>query len=337
MQTAMFFEKIEDSHVRCLLCPHACRLERGETGKCRVRVNLNGSLATANYGLVTAMAMDPIEKKPLYHFFPGKEILSVGTFGCNLRCPFCQNWSITHGDPPKKKITPDYLVSLAEAAKPDGTCVGIAYTYSEPLVWYEFVRDTAALAAARNLKNVLVTNGMVQEAPLIELLKYIDAMNIDIKGFSARSYQKRLGGSLQTVLNTAKTASQRGCHVEITTLIVPGLNDREEEIGELTTWIADNLGADVPLHLSRYFPNYQMTADPTPLEVMEMARDLARKKLNYVYLGNTNLPGAADTYCPNCQAKLIDRQGYRVILAGFDGRTCRRCGYKVWGHTCQKS
>ncbi|MEW6660940.1 MAG: AmmeMemoRadiSam system radical SAM enzyme [Bacillota bacterium] len=329
MQKARYFEKTEGSHVKCLLCPHACRLGTGETGKCRVRTNLDGSLLTANYGLVTAIAMDPIEKKPLYHFFPGKEILSVGTFGCNLRCPFCQNWSIAHGTPPGRKITAEYLVSAAQAAQEDGSCVGIAYTYSEPLVWYEFVKDTAVLAAAKGLKNVLVTNGMIQPAPLIELLENIDAMNIDIKGFAAQFYKKHLGGSLKTVLNTAKTASQGGCHVEITTLIVPGLNDRKEDIRGLTGWIADNLGPDVPLHLSRYFPNYQMTADPTPLKVMEMARDLALEKLNYVYLGNTHLPGARNTYCPSCKAKLIDRQGYRVVLAGLEGRTCRRCGYQM--------
>jgi pyruvate formate lyase activating enzyme len=327
VQQASFFEQAATSQVKCLLCPHACRLEAGKAGKCRVRINLEGTLIAQNYGLVTAMAMDPIEKKPLYHFFPGREILSVGTFGCNLHCPFCQNWSIAHGDPPAKKITPQYLVSLARAAQADGSCVGIAYTYSEPIVWYEFVRDTAILARAAGLKNVLVTNGMINEAPLLELLDSVDAMNIDIKGISNQFYQAHLGGVLKTVLTTVKTAYRQGCHVEITNLIVPGLNDKLEEIEKLASWIRDNLDADVPLHLSRYFPSYQMTRDPTPLEVMEMARDVAKERLNFVYLGNTNLPGARNTYCPNCQTKLIDRQGYRVILAGVKGKTCCRCGY----------
>ncbi len=325
MHKAMFWKKAEEQRVQCILCPQKCLIAPERRGFCKVRVNEEGSLYSVNYGKCSSYGFDPIEKKPLYHFLPGSSIFSVGTFGCNFRCGFCQNWSIAHGDPDTVVVTPEKLVETA--ANNDEKSVGIAYTYSEPLMWYEFVYDTAKKVRAAGMKNVLVTNGFINPEPLKEILPLIDAMNIDVKGFSDSYYNEACVGELHPVLETVELASSH-CHVEITTLLVTGLNDSRDEISQLVDWLA-GVNPEIPLHFSRYFPNYQMELPPTPVSTMEMAREIALEKLSYVYLGNLRGTDASNTYCPQCKQLLIDRSGYRAALVGMKGDTCSKCGRKI--------
>lgn len=286
MRGAMYWIIIDKDikEVQCLLCPHSCRIPQGEIGLCRVRKNEDGALVITNYGMVTGIALDPIEKKPLHRYAPGKNILSLGTFGCNLACGFCQNWHIAHGEaPPAKYLSPQEAVDKAKESVPYGN-IGLAFTYSEPLMWYEYVLDTAILAKEAGLKNVLVTNGYINTKPLKELLPYIDAVNLDIKAYTNGFYNDVCKGKLQPVLESAKLFAEH-CHLEITTLIIPTLNDSEEEIRDLASWIAD-LDPDITLHLSRYFPNYKMNLPPTPKETLYKIKDVASEHLSNVYLGN---------------------------------------------------
>lgn len=283
MQEAKYYKKLDNELVWCHLCPQNCKIKPGRKGICRARQNQEGVLYTLNYGKLTSWGIDPIEKKPLYRFYPGSLIFSVGTFGCNFRCGFCQNWEIAHGDPPTREVTAEELVEIALDAKRSGS-IGIAYTYSEPMIWYEFVYDTAKRAQQEGLKNVLVTNGFVQKEPFMELLPFIDAMNIDVKAFTDEFYRKTCGGQLDPVLRTVELA-HKSCHVEITTLVVPGMNDSEEEISSLVDWIA-SLDPSIPLHLSRYFPRYKFDLPPTPVATLKRAKEIALEKLKYVYLGN---------------------------------------------------
>lgn len=325
MPEAMYYVKLPGEKVECRLCPHNCVIAPGGRGICRVRENREGNLFTRNYGRCSSLALDPIEKKPLYHFYPGSLILSAGTVGCNFRCEFCQNWEIAQEEPPTAIITPEELVQKAKEAN----SLGIAYTYSEPLVWFEFVLATAKLAREEGLKNVMVTNGFVKPEPLNELLPWIDAWNIDVKGFSPEFYRKIVHGSYQPVLRTAAAAVQAGGHVEITTLLVTGLNDDPDELAELVHWVTGELGVDTPLHFSRYYPRYRLQAPPTPLATMRRAWEMARQHLHYVYLGNVTDPEANNTYCPVCSELVIKRTGYRVYLPGLEGSTCRACGSKL--------
>lgn len=327
MREAMFYERDGSGKTFCRLCPKLCNIREGKTGFCRVRKNEEGTLYTLNFGKCTAVAVDPIEKKPLYHFYPGHDILSLGTFGCNLRCGFCQNWQIAHGDPDSRELSPRQVVELAVKYASAGDCVGVAYTYSEPFMWYEFVYETARELRERGLKNVLVTNGYVNPEPLEELLPYIDAMNIDVKAFTDDFYKSQCVGMLKPVLRTVEMSVSR-CHVEITTLLVTGLNDLEEEIRKLVDWVA-GLEPSPPLHFSRYFPNYKMEREPTPLRTLEKAREIAMEKLDYVYIGNAPELNGADTICPHCGEVLIERTGYYVRLKALDGHNCTRCGHQI--------
>jgi pyruvate formate lyase activating enzyme len=281
---AMYWIKKDKDVVKCILCPHGCVITPGNNGICGVRHNDRGTLKSINYGLCTALAMDPIEKKPLYNFFPGSLILSAGTFGCNLKCSFCQNWHIAHGeDPPKYEITPFELVGLAKKHKVDGN-IGIAYTYSEPLMWYEFVLATSKELHKGDLKNVIVSNGYINEEPMRELLPFIDAANIDIKAYNDNFYPKMCKGKLDPVKRTVELLAEH-CHVEVTTLVIPGENDAEEEIEELARWLS-SVSKEITLHLTRYFPNYQLNIPPTPRETLEKAKEAALRHLSKVYLGN---------------------------------------------------
>jgi len=324
MREALFYETKSEERVKCLLCPRECLLNPGKVGVCRVRENRGGQLYTRNYARVAAQGLDPIEKKPLYHFYPGSSIFSLGTMGCNFSCQFCQNWSIAQAEPTTGYLSPEQAVRIALAAKESRNCVGLAFTYSEPLVWYEYVRETAEQAKMAGLKNVLVTNGFVQEKPLKELLPFLDALNVDIKAFTADFYRKWCKGDLQPVLHTVEQAVQK-CHVELTNLLIPGLNDTTEEIRSLVEWVA-GLSTDIPVHFSRYFPNYQLDLPPTPLESMENAYALAKEQLNYVYLGNLSENRGKDTCCPQCSQVLIRRSGYSVEITGLDGQKCDNCG-----------
>jgi len=281
---AKYYNKLEDLKVRCYLCPHNCVISNGKLGVCKVRKNIEGDLYSLNYGKITALALDPIEKKPLYNFKPGANILSVGTFGCNFKCSFCQNWEIAHQKPEVYNITPESLVSKAKELKCNKN-IGIAYTYNEPSIWYEFVYDTARLAKKEGLSNVLVTNGFISKEAVTDILPFIDAMNIDIKAYTASFYNDICKGTLEDVKATVELVHNY-CHVEITTLVIPTLNDALAEISDMSRWIS-SLSPKIPLHLSRYFPNYNMkNIPPTPKEVLVKCREEALGYLENVYLGN---------------------------------------------------
>ncbi len=282
MKEALYYEKLGSSRVRCHLCPNECVIGDGSRGSCGVRINNGGVLYSEVYNKTTGISLDPIEKKPLYHYHPGEQILSLGTKGCNFHCLFCQNAHISQQiDAPTQEITSAQIVDKAKLHK----SFGIAYTYNEPFIWYEFVLETAKLARRSGLENVLVTNGYVNMDPLEGMLPFIDAMNIDIKFFDEDFYIKMCGGRLKPILDVIKR-SAGSCHVELTNLIIPTLNDSEASINGMVDWIYGNLGADTPLHLSRYFPSYKMDLPATPVETLKLAEKIAKKKLRHVYLGN---------------------------------------------------
>ena len=274
------------SKSACEICPHRCRLEEGQTGLCKARSNHGGKVQSDSYGLITSMALDPIEKKPLQLFFPGSTILSVGSFGCNMDCPFCQNFEISQKSKAEScytEVSPEELVSKALSLIPKRN-IGIAFTYNEPFVGYEYVFDTSVLAHKNGLKTVLVTNGFVNEEPLKELLPHIDAMNIDLKTFSEEFYH-RLGANLEDIKRTI-TLSAAACHVELTTLIIPGENDSEDEMRRLSEWIS-GIRPDIPLHISRFFPRYKMLDRlPTDVALVYRLAQVAREILKYVFEGN---------------------------------------------------
>ena len=272
----------------CDVCPHACRIPEGGMGRCRARGNVGGRIVATGYGHITSLALDPVEKKPLARWRPGKLLLSAGFYGCNLRCPFCQNWQISQAgehDVPWQEITPAELVETACGAhRRDGRVVGIAHTYNEPLVGYEYIMDTAPLLHAAGLKVVLVTNGMICTEPLTRLLPHVDAMNIDLKAWRTDTY-RQLGGDLEAVKSTIATAVAHGVHVEVTTLVVPGISDRAEDMDEEAHWLS-TLSPDLPLHISRYFPRHRMSAPPTPIATVDCLTAIARRHLRHVHRGN---------------------------------------------------
>ena len=322
MKRASYYEK-RGGKIRCLLCPHFCTLTEGKKGICGVREVRNGELLALTYGKIAALAVDPVEKKPLYHFFPGRDILSIGSTGCNFHCAFCQNWHLIEGKVPLKVITIDALVSEAQRTG----SVGIAYTYNEPLIQWEFVYDCAKAVHNAGMKNVLVTNGYINPEPLEELLPYIDALNIDLKFFDEEKYRKIAGGSLEVVKKSIELAS-RTSHLEVTTLIVTGKNDGEDEISRIVDFIA-RLDPGIPFHLSRYYPNYRCHAPETPHAVMTRAYEIAKKSLHYVYPGNMHIPGTSDSSCPSCGNLLIKRQGYSATIRGLTGGKCSSCDREV--------
>lgn len=279
---------LDANRATCAICPHACTLAEGQTGLCHARTAVGDQVVDANYGRVTSLALDPIEKKPLARFRPGTKVLSVGSYGCNLHCPFCQNAAIAcagQGDVPWREIAPAELADLAASLVPEGN-IGIAFTYNEPLVGFEFVRDTARLARERGLANVLVSNGYVNDGPLREVAPLIDAANIDLKGFT-QSFYDFVGGDLATVKHTIEVlAAEPGCHLEVTTLVIPGLNDSEQEIGAAAQWLA-SLDPGIPYHLTRFFPCHRLTDRPaTPTTTVQRLAGVASRYLKHVYVGN---------------------------------------------------
>ncbi len=272
--------------LTCEICPHHCQLEVNEVGKCRGRINVGEKITALNYGALTSISIDPIEKKPLYHFFPGSWILSVGSYGCNLNCPFCQNFEISMADStfPAQHMPPEKLVAVALEFAHEQKNIGVAFTYNEPTISFEYIQDTCELLHEVGLKTVLVTNGNICSAPLKKILPLIDAMNIDLKGFSQKIYDK-LGGDFETVKNTIKLANQN-CHVEVTTLIVPEMNDSESEIHSEAKWLAE-ISAEIPLHISRFFPRYKITNHaPTDIKKIYRFVEVAKNYLHFVYPGN---------------------------------------------------
>ncbi len=327
---AAFFERTgREAELRCLLCPRECVIAAGRAGFCRVRKNIGGILQATGYARCSSFAVDPVEKKPLYHFYPGSYIVSVGTIGCNLGCRFCQNWQIAHGDSPTQELRPETLVRAAmEERNLERRVIGIAYTYSEPVVWYEYVVDTAALARQEGLKNVLVTNGFIRKEPLREMLQLIDGMNVDVKAFNDDYYRKVCAGMVKPVLETVEEAYRAGCHIEITTLVLPGLNDSEAEIRDLARWLA-SVGKEIPLHFSRYFPNYRMTLPPTPESTLRRCREIAMEHLYYVFTGNMYDDEGQNTYCPSCGAMLLERSGLSLRGSRLEDHACPECGRAI--------
>ena len=259
-------------------------IKPGKFGLCRARKNLDGKLHSMTYGEFTSIHLDPIEKKPLYHFYPGTQILSVGTIGCNFKCSFCQNWEISqsnYGDIPMQKLTKEEALALAK----ERNSIGIAYTYNEPLINYEWVYEASQYFRKNGMKNVLVSNGYIMKEPLLELVKYLDAANIDVKAFNNTFYKELCAGKLDIVLDNVKTMIESEVHVELTTLLIPGQNDSMKEISALVDWVAE-LNPEIPLHFSRYFPQYRMSEPMTPIDTMEEAHNIAKKKLKYVHIGN---------------------------------------------------
>ena len=323
LHEADYYKLLSEGEIACCLCPQQCRLAAGKSGFCKIRTNRDGKLVTSNYGQISSISLDPIEKKPLYHYYPGKPILSVGTIGCNLACRFCQNWQISREKSPTQSLTPEELVELADRLRHQEDNIGVAYTYSEPGVWYEFLTDTMPLVREAGLKNVLVTNAYLEPEPWRTLLKWADAANIDLKGFDGDYYRRFCSGKLEPVLNNIKEAVGE-IHLELTCLIIPGENDRPDQIRKMTQWIAE-LDPEIPLHLSRYFPNYQMTNPATPIETMEEALAIAKESLQYVYLGNVGQK--SHTYCPACGGVMVERNGFRTRI--FNKNICRECGNTV--------
>ncbi len=314
LHEAMYYRQLEDGKVQCELCPNRCILKEGQRGICNVRENRGGKLYSLVYGKPVTVAVDPIEKKPLYHFLPGSRALSLATAGCNLDCKYCQNWDIAHRAPEDVQsysMTPQEVV---EKALQENVEV-IAFTYNEPTVWYEYMLDIAKLAQEKDLKTVSITAAYINPEPLKELLPYLDAVKVDLKSFNAETYRTLNQGQLQPVLESIKIVKESGTWLELVNLVVPGYTDSMDEIREMCTWIKDNLGSDVPLHFSRFWPKYKLTnVPPTPEETLIEARRICRDEvgLNYVYVGNVEVQNGGNTLCPGTEEPLITRNGYFI-------------------------
>lgn len=325
---AKYYTRDGDAYL-CDLCPHHCRIKVGQYGRCGARRADEDILVAYTYGRVSSLCVDPIEKKPLYHYYPKSRIFSVGGIGCNMTCKHCQNYTISQSEAGKKRTTyesPQELVTLCKSEKMDS----IAFTYNEPVIWFEYILDV--MRCDPSLRCVLVTNGLVNEEPLRELCKVTDAMNIDIKGFTDDFYMKVCGAHLEDVLKTAVIAFEEKVHIELTYLIIPGYNDSEKEILEFVSWVRDNLSVNVPIHFTRFHPDNGMDDVPwTPLDTMVKAMDIATEAgMNYVYLGNVLTEGGSDTYCPECGTTVIKRTGYLVDICGLNGDRCVSCKNKLY-------
>ena len=336
LKEAWFYEKLEGGRVACRLCPNNCLLADGQWGLCKARQNIGGTLYSKVYAKPTAIHVDPIEKKPFYHFLPGSQAYSLATTGCSLSCKYCQNWDIAQRFPEDVKsrdMTPEEVV---EEALESGAPV-IAFTYSEPIVWYEYMYDIAKLAKERGLRTVMVSSGYINQEPLEKLIPLMDAIKVDLKGFDEEYYQKIVGGKLEPVLETLKTLAKSEVHYEIVVLLVTGLNDSEEEIRKMCGWIKENLGTDVPLHFSRFHPDYKLrNLPPTPIDTIKRARQIAMEVgLKYVYTGNVpEFTEGNTTFCPDNNQPLIVRKGWFVeqneVGEGGSSKTCPTKIPGVW-------
>jgi pyruvate formate lyase activating enzyme len=330
MKEAMFYKKIENDKVECQLCPHRCKISKGKRGICGVRENQKGKLNTLIYGLATSITPDPIEKKPLYHFHPGTYALSFGTVGCNLKCQHCQNFTISQGKVESmrlKKVRVDEVVNSAKRYK----CQGIAWTYNEPTIWYEFTYDASKIAKKVGLYTCYVTNGFIEAEPLREISPYLDAMNIDVKSFSNDFYKKTCKAHLDPVLETCMLAKELDIFIELTYLIIPNQNDSEKEIGSFCAWIVENLGGDTPVHFSRFHPDYHMMDSiATPMSTLGKAYEKAKNAgIKYVYLGNVPHGDYENTYCSSCGELLIERIGFSTRQHLIKDGKCPKCGIAV--------
>lgn len=319
--------------LECELCPKACKLAYLERGDCRVRYNAgNGVLKTLVYGKPCSLHVDPMEKKPMFHFLPGSPIFSMATAGCNLHCLYCQNWEISQADPENVQAVdapPDTIV----AAAVKNNCLSIAYTYTDPVIFYEYAFDIATAARKRGLYNILVTAGYINQKPLHELLPVVDGANIDLKVFDDALYREVTSGTLKPVLDCITTMVKAGKIVELTNLVVPTVNDSDDLIRRMCRWIVDEAGPDIPLHFSRFWPKNRMKhLPPTPEATLIRAAELARDTgLHHVYVGNIASGAWEHTYCPACGKAVVRRQGYRILDYRLDNGVCRACGHRVYG------
>jgi pyruvate formate lyase activating enzyme len=322
------FEKI-NGEIKCKLCGHNCRIKPGAVGICGVRENSRGEIKPLSYGKVSSINIDPIEKKPLYHFLPGTYSYSLGSVGCNFSCLFCQNYVISQ-EWSRRDI---FEMSCEEVVKRvlESGCPSVSWTYNEPTIWFEFTRDCTIPLKEAGVKGVYVTNGFMSEEALEEIAKFIDAFSLDIKSFSEKFYRKICGGKLDIVIENAIRAKKLGIHIEIVNLVIPGYNDDEREIRELSRWILENLGEETPVHFTRFHPDYKMMNVPsTPMKILERAYEIAKNEgLLYVYVGNVLNEGLNSTFCPNCNELLIYRSGFSAKIVGLKGDRCANCNTKI--------
>jgi len=358
LSEAMFYERLPENRVHCTLCPHDCRIADGARGACGVRINHRGKLFTLVYDRIISRNVDPVEKKPLFHFMPGARVYSIGTVGCNLRCRFCQNWEISQwprkhlpakaewpdhagaseavcpllqqiqSQVPGERVTPRQIVDAAL----DSGASAVAYTYTEPTVFYELAHDTAALARTAGLKNIFVTNGYICEGPLRQLADVLDAVNVDFKFFSDESYHRLSRASLRPVVEAIRLYRQLGVWVEVTTLVIPGVNDSEQELRRIAEFIC-SVAPEIPWHISRFYPAYEMVNwSPTELETLQRARRIGRQAgLRYVYSGNTPGEQGENTYCYHCGSLLIERYGFVIRANRLRQGICPECGSRIDG------
>jgi len=332
LREARYYKKLDGGRVQCQLCPRGCISEEGERGLCRIRANIGGTLRTLTYGLPVSIHADPVEKKPLYHVLPGSTALSMATVGCNSGCVFCQNYEISQASPedvPRTPVPPERLVAAAVERGDQG----IAYTYTEPTVFFEYMLDIATLARKQGLRNYWITCGQIEEAPLVELCKVLDAANVDLKGFSDEFYVSYCDFHLAPVLRTLQILRREGVHTEITNLVIPGANDDPEMVRAMCRWIKAELGPETPLHLSRFHPDYKLTRRPaTPAATLQRLRAIAiAEGLKHVYIGNAQVSEGSDTTCPGCGRVLVRRSGYLVVANRVQKGHCPDCGAAVVG------
>lgn len=329
---AMFWEPQAEKKVKCTLCPRGCVVADVERGYCGVRENQGGAYQTLVYGALCSGNLDPIEKKPLFHYLPGSEAFSIATAGCNIECKFCQNWQISQFRPEQVEsvvVEPDKLVARCKAEK----CPTIAYTYSEPVVFYEYMHDTAALGREHGVGSVMISNGYIQEQPLRRLCRQLTGVKIDFKAFSEKFYAEWCAGQLKPVLATLETLKDIGIWFELVVLVVPTLNDSPEEVRDMSAWVVKHLGPDVPLHFTRFHPTYRVTNLPaTPVATLERCRQVALDAgVHHVYAGNVPGHPGENTYCHSCQAELIRRVGFRVVRNQLKDGKCPKCGVAIPG------
>ncbi len=332
LKEAMWYKKLADGDVQCTLCPINCIIPEGRRGKCRVRANIGGKLRALTYGKPAVVSIHPIEKELFFHCLPGACTVIVATVGCNLDCTFCQNWSLSQASPEQETHSNMSPQQLVEFTKQQG-CKTIAFGLAEPVVFYEYMYETAKIAHAQGLKVLWKTGGYINPEPIRELSKYVDMVNIDIKGFTQDFYDEYCDGDLQAVLTAIKTAKEEMEWVEISYLVIPGANDTPKEIRDACRWIKQNLGEDTPLYFTRFIPNYKLAdRPPTPYKTLKMAYDIAVEEgLKYVYI--IIVPGNRyeDTYCPSCGKKIIDREGFWTKESHIKNGKCEYCGEKIWG------
>ena len=334
---ARYYEKLSGNRVRCLLCPRGCVVAEGKRGHCEVRENRGGTYYTLVHGHPCSVHIDPIEKKPFFHVLPGTQAFSLATVGCNIDCKFCQNWQISQARPEDAETSPmspeEVIAEAVARATPS-----IAYTYAEPIIFIEYVQDIARLARPRGVRSVVVSNGFIERQPLLDLCGMVDAIKIDLKAFEDSYYREVCDGRLQPVLDTIQTIRSRGVWLELVYLVVPTLNDKPEKIREMARWVRSTVGPDVPLHFSRFFPQYRLAnLPPTPVSTLDRAHEISRAEgLRYVYVGNVPGHAAEHTYCPRCAKRVVTRDGYRLARLDVVKGACRFCGEPIpglWGET----